>query len=586
MASTSLSEASGPPWTPSQYYSFIFEEGVKANPHGDAFICMHQDAHYLSAMAGPDDQRERQDRTYLAWTYTQMERAVNRLCSAIAAKGVQPGQSMAVLTWSRVEWGLCMWAAAKLRLVFVPLDPRTLERAEETRNLFGVVKPAVVVVEDVSGAKGAEDWWCAGRDDVLVKLVCEGNGRDHPPSLQQAAWSSFEAFASKASPSFTPLPGGTPTDLSAILFTSGTTSRPKGCTFTSQALEFLSQGLSRNLTPPSRVPIATASFRAICHGYAMNIWRAGGTCIFASAHPNPAAHLDALVAERGTYAIMVPSSARAVIALLNQPGATKPAHLELVTIGGDISAAPTLRRTKAAFGARRALNGWGMTEGGSCAVGWPPRSDFEDLPGANSDGVLGIGYVLPGHSVRVCELGTRNPVPRGVDGEMHLHGPGIIDRYLEDRYPEMWYVDEQGRRWFRTGDRTTMGEDGVVTILGRYKDAVNKGGVMLSPGVFEGILNSKEGVGEAQVVSIPHEHWGSVPVAVVRPTSPDALPANWKQALREAIVKGMGEEAALEDVLALEELGLDAFPINGSGKVMKDELQKRIEERGLGESRL
>ena len=102
-------------------------------------------------------------------------------------------------------------------------------------------------------------------------------------------------------------------------------------------------------------------------------------------------------------------------------------------------------------------------------------------------GAVGMGKARPGLKVRVCRDGSREVLKRGETGELHVSGDMIIGGYLFGSN-EPFYDDDEGH-WFATGDQAIMDTDGVIFILGRYKDIIIRGGENISPALIEGCLS-------------------------------------------------------------------------------------------------
>ncbi|KAL8957653.1 MAG: hypothetical protein Q9183_005999, partial [Haloplaca sp. 2 TL-2023] len=180
--------------------------------------------------------------------------------------------------------------------------------------------------------------------------------------------------------------------------------------------------------------------------------------------------------------------------------------------------------------------------------------------------------MAPGAKARVCAPGSREPVKRGTIGELHQGGGTITNRYIGGEDQSGFYEDKEGL-WHVSGDRAVMAESGELTMLGRYKDVINRAGENISPSVMERVLNRQQGVKSCQVVGIPDEIAGEVPVAVVETTNNVTYS---KPMLHDQVIKELGVTFALERVLDLKELAIDRWPTTATGKVRKVSVRQLV----------
>ena len=134
-----------------------------------------------------------------------------------------------------------------------------------------------------------------------------------------------------------------------------------------------------------------------------------------------------------------------------------------------------------------AIQAYGMSEGA------PISSDKRVDPRLLSADYPGVGKVLPGARLRICELGSQTTLNRNVPGELHIGGTSVISGYLNDANPESFYTDEYGS-WLRTGDQALIDDNGVLQILGRYKDLIIRGGENISPANIESHMGQIPGL--------------------------------------------------------------------------------------------
>lgn len=185
--------------------------------------------------------------------------------------------------------------------------------------------------------------------------------------------------------------------------------------------------------------------------------------------------------------------------------------------------------------------------------------------------VITVGTLVDSARLRICAPDTRAPLPRGEAGELHFGGPHLIQGYLGGFSANSFYEDDHGS-WFVSGDQGIMSEDGTITISGRYKDLIIRGGENIAPAAIEAVLDARLKI-SAQVVGVRSEEAGEVPVAVIQGDS--ELP---KAEIRKALVDALGPAFVPENFYTLQDLGLKDYPRTSSGKVRKVELKEIVQQ--------
>ncbi|KAF2230442.1 acetyl-CoA synthetase-like protein [Viridothelium virens] len=565
--SAQLAKASGGSVNITNDLWHFFYECLKDDLDRVAIISHHQFPNHLAWLVsdGLTDHKP----PCLSWTYRQLLSAVDQVVHAFQAHDVPSNTGLLTFIWNSVECHIFFLAAIKLRIHYVPLDPRLLTNTTELDSVLKAVNPGAVIVINEEAARQFDDSSQPTRPNCKAKIILNAS-TTRPLSSD---WSSLSTLTQKARsiPSKPlPPPPSSPSAITTILFTSGTTNRPKGtphtienCITESEAHDF------RHIHPTSRILLHSPNFRAIFYAWTVCAWRRAACLILAGPTLHPLTSLEVIRAHRATNLTLVPAVWSAIASYPRfEELCPPPAQLEHVGFGGDVVTPALLAKAKARLGATRVVSGLGMTE---CTgfVGWEGGGVEGEVP--TFLGFAGVGRPGRGVKVKICEADGREVLRRGEIGELHLGGQGVIQGYLEGRFEENFYEDEEGR-WFKTGDRAVMDEDYVLYVLGRFKDIIKRSGYAISPIVVEGHLDSQPGI-KAQVVGMEHKVLGAVPVAVIQRLSVDA-PSD--AALMELIVNKLGHESSLEYVVSLQELGFEEFPKNDQGKILKSELQRRL----------
>lgn len=464
-----------------------------------------------------------------ALTYGAAAASIRRLAGALRALGVQPGDRVSAQVEKSPEALLLYLATLWVGGVFHPMN--TAYTADETTFLLGDAQPTVVVRTPDRAAEASNP---AGA--VVVTLAEHGSGtlveHAHDPAV---------------APLDEPVARGAD-DLAAILYTSGTTGRPKGAMVTHGNLSSNALALHEawGFVPGDVLVHVLPIFHA--HGLfvACNTSLLNGTAMLWQPRFDVDATIDALA--HATVFMGVPTH---YVRLLASPRLDRGAVERIrVFISGSAPLQPNTFTEFAARTGHRILERYGMTE--TQMITSNPL-DGERLPGT-------VGFPLAGVEVRV------EPGPGG-NGEVEVRGPNVCAGYW--RRPQEQAAAFTADGWFRTGDLGVVDADGRLTLVGREKDVIITGGFNVYPKELEVALDAMAGVAESAVVGMPHPDFGEVPVAVVvadGATGPAPDPA---QLLADLRAKVASYKVPKLVVIARE------LPRNAMGKVQKDALRER-----------
>jgi long-chain acyl-CoA synthetase len=484
---------------------------------------------------------EHGDRPLVRWrdqrlSYAEFDRRTDALAAGLAASGIGPGDVVSVMLPNSIAFLEAWWAILKAGGVFAPVNP-----AFTTVELGYVLghSAAVAVITDGDGA----DRVAPARRE-LATLAQVFNLDD----------GSFEAL--RQSGSGAPEPGRSQSDVAALLYTSGTTGKPKGAMITHGNV-IANAGMAAELLPLSsgeRLGMILPLFHAnaqiatfavpVMVGCEVVMWDRFSARTFWT-----------------TVAELEPVSISAVptilAALLNAPGADEAAttnSMRYVICG----AAPLSRELLEAFQERfgiRVLEGYGLTES-TCVSSLNPYYG-ELKPGS-------IGLPVRGQEMEIrTEAGDR--APRGERGEIVIRGANIMAGYLND--PEATAATIRDG-WLYTGDIGYEDADGYFYIVDRTKDMIIRGGENIYPREIEEVLYAYAGVLECAVIGIPDEHRGEEVLAVVAPAAGADLDAD--QVLRFAA----GRLARYKVPKRIELV--DELPKTATGKISKGPLRERF----------
>ena len=466
--------------------------------------------------------------------YRDIDGRSARIATALAVHGARAGDRVVAQVDKSPDAVMLYLACLRAGLVFVPLN--TAYTGQEVAFFLSDAEPAVFVCREADrGTAGA-----LAREAGVGAVLTLGDGSG---SLLEAAGTA---------PATTEVAVRSADDLAAILYTSGTTGRPKGAMLThgnlaSNALVLRDYwGFAGGDVLLHALPIYHV------HGLFVALHCAllsGARVIFQGGF---AAERAVARLPDATVMMGVPTY---YTRLLEAPEFTAEAARNVrLFISGS---APLLEETFAAFETRtgkRILERYGMTEVGMACS--------NPLEGERVAGT--VGFALPGVSVRIADEAGRE-VPRGGVGVLEMAGPNVFSGYwrLPDRTAEEFRPDG----FFVSGDMATMDETGRVAIVGRAKDLIISGGLNVYPKEVEQCLDALPGVRESAVFGIAHPDFGEgVTGAVVPDGSAELDP--------EALLAGLAD--ALARFKQPKRLFIvDELPRNAMGKVQKNALRDR-----------
>jgi steroid-24-oyl-CoA synthetase len=483
-------------------------------------------------------------------SYAEHLRLVLGLAAAFRdGYGLERGDRVAIAMRNYPEWSPVFWAAQVAGLVAVPLN--AWWSGPELVWAVGDSGARLVVADGERAAR------LAGRVDVpLVRVRGEGGSAARE-------WADMVAALDPAAP--VPDVEVTPDDDSTILYTSGTTGRPKGAVHShrnhvTNALNVLllnrAVARARGTAPPTSQPGTLLSY-PLFHIAGLNALY-GAVLTGAKVATQYRWDVDearALVRdERLTAGAGVPTTMRE----LAEAAIAHPADLASLTrigMGGAPIPAELVARIDAALGPRTfAANGYGSTETTSAICANSER-DYVAHPDS-------VGRPAPGADLRVVDPATLDDVADGEIGELWFRGPNVVRGYWRNPTATAEaFVDG----WYRTGDLGFV-RDGWVHVVDRLKDVVIRGGENVYCAQVESALHGVDGVVEAAVYGVPHPTLGEEVAAAVR-TAPGA-PRD-ADALRAAVAERVAGFAAPTRIAWFD----GPLPRTATGKVLKRELR-------------
>ncbi len=502
---------------------------------------LHLDAIFREAVAaspGADAQVLRGERV----TYGQLDAQVNCIAGRLAAFGVAKGDRVALSLANRLEFLPLVLACARLGAISVPLNVR-MRRPENDHVLRD--SGARVLVYEADGAAEIPD----GLPDLEHRFVCGGNVHGARP------------FADLLAPGLPPRAAEVAEeDPCTLLYTSGTTGRPKGAILThfnvvhsaihyQVCLRYRAGERAILAVPASHVTGLVAVFVAML--------RVGGCTVVMPAF-DARAFLDLAAAEHITSAILVP----AMYSLCLMDPEFDRFDLSAWRIGG-FGGAPMPEAVIAELGRRlpalTLINAYGATETTSPATLMPP--------GQTPTHTDSVGRVVPCGEIVVMDESGRE-VPSGQLGEIWIKGPMVVPGYWNN--PAATAAAFVGGFW-RSGDVGSVDTEGYVRVFDRLKDMINRAGYKVYSVEVENVLMAHPDVVEAAVVGRPDPVLGERVHAVV------VSRAGVSAAALRGVLRAFCAER-LSDYKVPETFTVVSGPLprNANGKLLKTELRARL----------
>jgi len=445
-------------------------------------------------------------------SFTELADRVRAAAGAFASAGIGTGHRAAIWAPNSAEWIIAAFGLLTAGGVLVPVNTRF--KAEEAGDIISR-----------SGAKA-----------VLVEKGFLGLDYVAPPGVPVIDLKSD--FLASGSPFEGKVSGD---DVSDIIFTSGTTGRPKGVMMThAQNLAWTAHWCDTvGLREGDRYLIVNPFFHMFGYKAGCITSLIRGATMLPVPVFNVARVLELVESENVT---VLPGPPTLYHSLLSARARRDLSSLRVAVTGAADIPVELIRRVVSELPFQSIFTGYGRTEAGTVSLSRSGDS-FEDI-------ATTVGIPCEGYEVRIAD-----------DGEVLVRGFCVMKGYLDDPAASTEAVDEEG--WLHTGDLGSLDDRGRLRIAGRKKDMFIVGGFNAYPAEIEGFLLEHPAVGQAAVIGVPDERLGQVGKAFVVRSGPVTA---------EELVAWSRDRMAGFKVPRCVAF-LDELPLNATGKVMKDQLR-------------
>ncbi|WP_435055872.1 SDR family NAD(P)-dependent oxidoreductase [Micromonospora aurantiaca (nom. illeg.)] len=468
--------------------------------------------------------------------YADLAARTRRLAGHLAAAGVARGDRVAFCLGNRVETVETWLAVTRAAAVGVPVNPHSTDA--ELAHLLDD-SGAVLVVTD---PRHLDQMLRLRTSRPALRIVVTG---DSPVPDEVVAWRDLVDTEPAV---------GARDDLGLdevawMLYTSGTTGRPKGVLSTQRTCLWSVAACYvpiPGLTAVDRVVWPLPLFHSLSHiGCVLSVTAVGATARLIDGFSADDV-LRAVDEDEATVLAGVPAMYHHLVTAARETGFRAPA-LRVCLVGGAITTGALRRAFDEVFDAPL-LDAYGSTETcGSIAVTRPEQPRVEGS----------CGRAVPGVEVRLVSPQTGLDVPTGAEGEVWVSGPSVMLGY--HNLPAVTAAALRDG-WYRTGDLARRDADGNIFVTGRHQELIIRGGEKIHPAEVEEVLRAVPGVADVAVTGRPHEVLGEVPVAFVVPGPEGFDPAAGFAACRERLSYHKVPEALYE---------IGQVPRTPSGKVTR-----------------
>lgn len=432
-------------------------------------------------------------------TYAELAARVDAIARALIASGVQPGDRVAIMTPPALDFWLSYLATTSIGAIWMGLNPRY--QGPEYAYLLGDATPAIVFsVVAYDGRDYLAELQQAGPDvPEFVSLSAPvGRAAGWDAFLARGATVSDEALAARRA-------AVDPEDIAVIVYTSGTTGKPKGAMLSHRAIVSIAQTnlcwMADDLE--STVSVAPINHVGVLNNVCMNVFAYGGRIIFHHRVDLPEL-AEISRREQPTYLVASPTSF-VMFAANPEQGTARMRHYRLIVFGGGKTAEPLL--VPIAAQGFKLSNVYGQTE--TCGI------VTSTVIGA-STAIMSetIGKPLPGADMRIARAdGSIADIDE--TGEIQVFGPYCMSGYFNR--PEATAEAFTADGWLRTGDLGVKRADGNFAFVGRLKEMYKSGGYNIYPVEIELALADHPGVAASAVLPVPHPLYQEVGHAFVEP---------------------------------------------------------------------
>lgn len=420
-------------------------------------------------------------------TYAELIELVDRFADGLSAQGVKKGDTVALLVGNSPNFIISYYGIIRLGAVVVPMNP--IYTYEEINYILSNSRAKVVIAQ-------------SDLESTLSKVKKHLKGLEMVIYTEEvkSEWTIEQLLQKNVDRCISPIIESE--DLAVVLYTSGTTGKPKGAMLTHQNLASNADSVIKlsELNKEDRIIAVLPMFHVFSMTVCINAPIACGGTIIIIPQFSPANVIQTIRKEKATVFSGVPTMYNFMLQL---PGITVDdfSAIRLCLSGGSSLPVEILKQFNEKF-RLNILEGYGLSE-------TSPVTAFNPLNGISKPGSVGVD--IPGVKNKVVN-GDGNEIPRGEVGELVVQGPHVMKGYF-GMPEETASALKDG--WFYTGDLAKMDEEGYIYIVDRKKDMILIGGYNVYPREVEEVLYQHPSIVEVAVIGIPNEEYGELVKAFI-----------------------------------------------------------------------
>jgi len=477
-------------------------------------------------------------------TYAQLDANTRDLAAQYRAAGLRPGGSVGIWLSNSVDWVVATLAAIRAGGVAVPIP----SLAKPGEVAYRIDDAGIDILVTWDGAMPVLERIRQGESRGPATVITTGG-----PSARTL---SFDDLTSKPGPD---LPPEDIDALSLLVYTSGTTGKPKGVQLTTRSMLWVNAACWSPIFGMGPEDVVLSPL-PLFHSYALNFCVlsiiANGASEYIMETFSTDGAMDLLAQDRFTLMPGVPTMFHYLMLRAKETGLNPFRAVRRCASAGAIMPAALNSEFEDLFGIEL-LDGYGITETSTMVtINWPGSARVSGS----------CGLPLPGLSVRLVSPTTGKDVAQGEEGELICRGPNVMRGYRNK--PEAT-ASALRDGWYHTGDLARADAHGFLTISGRLKELIIRGGQNIAPAEIEETVVRMDGVRDCAVVGVSHETLGEVPVAFVVPEDGVTLELD---AIRTFCANRLSDYKLPNDLKSVDEI-----PRTGSGKIMRFKLRDLYE---------
>jgi fatty-acyl-CoA synthase len=504
------------------------------------------------------------DKSFHRYTYADMVRRTKKLSVALGELGLEKSDRVATLAWNSHQHLEAYFGIPCSGAVLHTINPRL--SPDDLAYVFDHAEDRILLIDETM-----LQLLNSFKDEVNLERIFVISADGSVPDSAPDGVESYEDLLAGADENDFEYPDFDENDAAAMCYTSGTTGRPKGVTYSHRGicLHSMASAMSDMLGLRERDTVmpVVPMFHVNAWGLPFTATMTGAKQVMPGPHLDPESLLENLAQEKVTVTAGVPTIFFGVLRKLDEnPEAYDLSNLHDMIIGGSAAPESMIRAFKERHGLN-VLHAWGMTETTPLGTVCNLTSEKEDLSEDEKYQVRAT-QGIPGPFIEVRARGDEGFAAWDGEsmGELEVRGPWVTGAYHKGEDPDKFTDDG----WFKTGDIASIGLGGYVEIQDRTKDLIKSGGEWISSVTLENDLMAHDAVAEAAVIAIPSEKWQERPLGVV-------VLEEDKDVTEEDLMSHLAEKHpkwSLPDAIEF----VDEIPRTAAGKFLKRALREQFKD--------